>query len=328
LGQAPDERWAWVARLSGSLFTAAFSTLSLAIMGDVLEERSQSEVDGHKRRGRSMGLYRGIGSLAFAAGALIGGRLADAYSLRFIFVVCGGLYMASGLCAIALREFRLPFSDLPEPNPKEGDAAGSAGRPVLATHLPYLFLAGVVLWTMAHSASASMWPNFMDRLGYTKTAISSLWGLAALIEMPAMYFAGILSDVTGRAIVLALGGFGIALTNFGYLSVAQFFPALLGVQVLRGFGFGSYTTSSMTFTAEFGGQRMRGRTSGLFNTASSAGQLLGSLFGGTLAQAQGFTFMFGFCALSALASGICFLALRRRTHRQEQRAAYAGEAQG
>jgi MFS family permease len=181
-----------------------------------------------------------------------------------------------------------------------------------ALGLPVLFLAGVALWTMAHVASTSMWPNYMAANGYSKTTISSLWSLAALIEMPAMIISGALSDFTGRAVVLAAGGFGIALVQLGYMLLVASIPALIGVQVLRGFGFGSYTSASMTFTAERGGQAQRGSNSGLFYTAASAGQLAGSLMGGILAQAAGFNALYLACAGLAVGSAICFLLLRRR----------------
>lgn len=309
--QVPNVQWAWAVRLINSLFIAAFTTLSLAMMGDILEERSLGKTRG-ARRGRSMGLYRGVGSLAFAAGSFISGRAADAYSLRFAFVLCAAFYGVATLCVLALREIKnAPVEAAPLPT--ESDAPPPPA-PVASRHLPILFVAGVILWMAAHSASASMWPNFMKQLGYTNTTIGNLWALAAFFEMPSMVAAGALSDFTGRTIMLAAGGVGIALTNFTYLSLAHVFPALLGAQVLRGFGFGSYTTSAMTYTAEFGGQRTRGRNSGLFNMAGSTGQLIGSLAGGTLAQARGFEFMFGFCATAALLSGVCFLALRWQTN--------------
>ena len=112
--------------------------------------------------------------------------------------------------------------------------------------------------------------------------------------------------------MLAAGGFFIGVVNIGYLLIATYLPALLGIQIVRGFGFGSYTTSAMTFTTDFGIQRTRGRTSGLFYTTASAGQLLGSYLGGTLAEWKGFGFMYGFCAASALCAGLCFLLLRRQ----------------
>ncbi|HRW06320.1 MAG TPA: MFS transporter, partial [Caldilineaceae bacterium] len=185
-------------------------------------------------------------------------------------------------------------------------------RTVLANlrSLPLFFLIGVLLWTAAHSASASMWPNYMQTLGYSKTASSSLWGLAALIEFPAMVGAGFLSDAIGRTPLLMAGGGFITLTNLGYLFLAGIFPLLLVIQVLRGFGFGSYTTTAMTFATEQSEQRNRGSISGLFSTVSSAGSLLGSSLGGTLVQLFGFHFLYGVVAALAFCSMLSFGILR------------------
>ncbi|MCB9114544.1 MAG: MFS transporter [Caldilinea sp.] len=294
LSAANDVSHAWPARLLDGLSMAAVSTLGLALMGDTLDASAQ--------RGRRMGLTRGLGSGAFAMGALMGGRLADAFGLSFIYIVCGAFFLAAMMAALFVREVRA----VPAPvDPAGGSRKTGAG-------LPLLFLAGVGLWTMAHVASTSMWPNYMATFGYSKTAISSLWSLAAMIEFPAMYITGALSDVAGRAVMLAAGGFGIALVQIGYMLLAQSLPLLLGVQVLRGFGFGSYTASSMTFAAEFGGQQHRGSRSGLFNAAGSAGQLAGSMLGGNLVQVAGFPALFAVCSTIAVASAICFLVLGRR----------------
>jgi predicted MFS family arabinose efflux permease len=45
----------------------------------------------------------------------------------------------------------------------------------------------------------------------------------------------------------------------------------------------------------------------------SAGQLAGTMMGGTLVQAFGFTTLYIVCAIFTMASGICFLALRHST---------------
>lgn len=285
---------AWLARLLNDVSMAGVATLSLALMGDTL--------DASARRGRSMGWFRGLGSLAFAVGAFGGGRLADALGFGWIFLVCGSLCLSAALVALRLQETRVPvasFSALP----------AAESRP---SGLPLLFLAGVALWTMAHVASTSMWPNYMSALGYSKTAISSLWGLAAAVEMPAMVLSGALSDGIGRAAVLASGGVGIALVQIGYLLLAASLPMLIGVQLVRGFGFGSYTAAAMTFAAETGDQAQRGRNSGVFNMAGVLGQLAGSLTGGMVVQAAGFQALFVLCAGLALGSALCFFWLRRR----------------
>lgn len=315
LSQSPDINWAWGLRMGGALATAAYTTLSLAIMADVFAQaEAESKAAGNAafQKGRQMGFYRGLGSFAFAIGATFGGRLADVVSLRAVFVACGVLYLLAGLCALFLKEGDFSGVDEKEheyeyENEYEKGQVALGGR-----QLPLLFLIGVALWTMAHSASASMWPNYMRELGYSKTWVGSLWGLAAFVEFPAMYLAGLLSDLFGTVVMLASGGFLIAVVNTGYLLFGVYLPALLSIQVVRGFGFGSYTTSAMTFTTDFGVQRTRGRTSGLFYTTASAGQLLGSFLGGTLADWRGFGFMYGFCAASALCAGVCFLLLRRQ----------------
>lgn len=296
LSQAGSGAAAWAARILEGASGAAFATLSLAIMGDALQ--------GSAQRGRRMGIYRGLGSLAFAIGAVIGGRLADAYSISFSLMLCAAFYLIAGLVALALDD--RPVLAAPVTAPAEAQPAKERRE------LPLIFLAGVFLWMAAHMASTSMWPNYMAANGYSNTTISSLWGLAALIEMPAMFLAGMASDVVGRAVVLAAGGFLIALVQIGYLTLVQYLPALLGVQVIRGFGFGSYTTTAMTFTAEAGAQQTRGGRSGIFNTIGSTGQLTGTFMGGMVVQGFGFSALYIITTVLALGSAFCFLILRRQ----------------
>ncbi len=304
---------AWAVRMWEALSLAAYTTTSLALMGDLL---AAQPAQATARRGMRMGTYRGIGSLAFAVGAVVGGNLADQYSLRLTFGLCACLYALAAVCALALRETR--------------DLAGLRGKPVRShpaetaeqqcnqnQRLPWPFLAGVFLWMTGLMASASLWPNFMARLGYSKGAISSLWGFAALVEAPSMRLVGYLSDLAGRVPVLMVGSLGIVLVMLGYIVVARRLPLLVGVQAVRGVAYASHMATAMTFAAELGDRRTRGSNSGLFNTASGGGQLLGLLLGGTLAQNWGFEAMFGACAVAALLSGVCFWMLRRYSGRSD-----------
>jgi MFS family permease len=295
LGYAPTLAAAWVTRLLEGVALAAYTTLSLAMMGEALERSAKQS------HGRQMGLYRGLGSLAFAAGSVAGGRVAQAYGLSDSFLICAAAYLLAALVALRLQDEPtvLPAAAQPSPTPTL--------RPSTRL-LPAAFLAGVFLWTAAHSASASMWPNYMARLGYSTAQLTSLWGLAALVEMPAMFALGALSDIAGRTVVLMTGGLGIALVNTGYALAAHLLPVLVGIQIVRGIGFAAYTGSAMTFTTEHGGKE-RGGASGLYHTTGSAGQLVGLLMGGTLAQTLGFPAMFAACAFLALAAAGCFWAL-------------------
>ena len=319
LSQANTIAMAWPARLLDGLGMAAVYTLGLTLAGDTLNTSST--------KGRSIGLYRGLGSLAWAIGAFTGGRLADLFSVSAAFILCSVLMVAAALIALLLADVKPPTKS-PAPAPAQSPAQSTAGTATAAAQatltppkagrlagLPLLYLAGVMLWTAVDYASSTMWPNYMASVGYSKTAISSLWSLAAFFEMPALIIFGGLSDVVGRTVMLIAGGFGIAAVQVGYVLFVQSLPILLGIQVARGLGLGSYTSAAMTYAAESGTQATRGSSSGVFYATSSAGQLAGTLLAGTMAQAFGFTALYLTCAALATASGICFLALRyRRTH--------------
>ena len=67
LSRVPNDEWAWGVRILEGVSLAAYNTTSLALMGDLLASAG--------KRGQKIGLFRGIGSFAFAVGALMGGGL-------------------------------------------------------------------------------------------------------------------------------------------------------------------------------------------------------------------------------------------------------------
>ena len=326
LSQVASPTLAWLVRLGEAAGGAAYSTASLALMGDLL--------------------YAGWPARP-AHGCLSGDRLAG-LCLR------SAGWWSPGRCLLARvplicapcstwqpPSWRWSFTKSPrprgaparQPDRSSPAAAVQAGQPsgpaapgawerllsrIFHPELPVLFLAGVFLFMAAWNAQASMWPNYLASFGYSKTAISSLWGLAGLVEAPSMWLAGQWSDVVGRVTLLAAGGFGAAVVILAYTLVGRFLPPLIGVQVVRGLVFGTYTANSMTFAVETGDDRSRGRNSGVFNMVGSAGQLAGLLMGGNLVQAAGFNLMYVTCACAVALSGVCFLALRRRDRRLSQ----------
>jgi MFS family permease len=293
LSRVPSANWAWPILVINGAAMAAYTTPSLALIGDLLA--------GNPNRGRQMGIYRGIASLTFAIGAVTGGRIADATSIATALALCAGFYAAALLVTFFLGE--------PKAVQKRTETTLA---PIPAEErVPKLFLVGVTLWMMGFGAAVSMWPNYMAGLGYSKSTISALWGWAAFWEMPGMILVGHLSDLFGRVPLLAAGGLGIGVVLMGYVALSSFLPGLIGVQFLRGFAYASYTASAMTVAAEWGSERSRGHNSGSYNAATGAGQLLGTLLGGTLAQLFGFQTLFAICAVIAVISALCFWPLRR-----------------
>ena len=111
----------------------------------------------------------------------------------------------------------------------------------------------------------------------------------------------------------------------GYIFVAQWLPALIGVQIVRSLPYGSYMASAMTYAAEHGDRQTRGSVSGIYSAATGGGQLAGTLAGGLVVQAFGFPPLFALCALVAVVGGICFLTLNSREP-QKKAADYAETA--
>src|SRR4051812_7468103 len=147
LSHAANAYWAWAARIFEGMGSAAYGTLSLAMMGDLL--------DKEQKKGLRMGWYRGLASAAFAIGSIVGGRLADGTSIAQTLQLCSALYIVAAVCALALRETKIivPVRPLQQATTTAVTSGTGWNR-----GLPILFLLGVVLWTGAHTASASMWP--------------------------------------------------------------------------------------------------------------------------------------------------------------------------
>ncbi len=291
------------ARVVEGIGAAIYATISLSIVGDLLS--------GSPERGRQMGVYRGIGSVAYAVGALIGGRLADrsgiAASLIFAAISVG----SGALLAARLHPGPRPRPTLTSALEAVVESTSPRSTAAARTTLPRIFLVGVILVMAALSASSSMFPLYLNSLGRSRTAIGSLGALTAVLEFPAMYFTGILSDAIGRAPLLAAGAGAIALVQIFYIGAARVsFSVVLG-QITRSFGYASFTANAMSYTADLSGENDRAANSGLFTLMQNVGQLAGMLLGGVLAQLLGFGALFAFCAVTALCAALAFYALSR-----------------
>lgn len=287
---APSYTFAWGVWIVEAVALAAYTTTSLAFMGDLLATTES--------RGRRMGAYRGFGSLSFALGAFGGGPVIDYFGMPLVYVLGAGLLLVGGLVALVIREESPASAAAPEPT----------SPPV--QRLPALFLLGVLLWAFAFAAAYSMWPNFLISLGYPKSAANWLWGLAALSELPFMPAVGFLADAMGRAPVLVMGGLGLGLVIVGYIILNQWLAGLMGVQVFRGFAYSAFTATSMIYAVETGTKRNRAGTVGLYQVAMSLGQILGLASGGQIVQRTDFQTLFWISTGLFIMSGLIFALLR------------------
>ncbi len=330
MAAVPDYRYLFPLQIVASMAQAAYGTANLALIGDLLAHQDSG-------RGRRMGTLRGIGSLGFGTMAFISGSVADLTSIRIPYVVAGVLALLATLAALKVRETEA-WSDigrdqrpsklwrtirervdpllcaarrLSELLPRvDNTAHRNQGLP-----LPPL-LVSVFLWSLVTGAVYALWANYMvDDVGYARSAMSRLWALASLSELPLMILAGWLSDRIGRLSMLSASFVAWALVFLGYI-LAPGMPWIIAIQLLRGFAYSGFTATAMIYAAEARGKEERGRVSGLYNTAGGLGSILGASVGGFLVQFGSFRLMIGMnMALilgGALYIGILALARHRR----------------
>ena len=252
---------------------AAYAVVSLALMGDILEQSTRA-------RGKQMGIYRGLGSLGFGVLAFFSGSVADRLSLRAPFGLSAGFLLVAVVLALLVEEHPArASSDTPIAPPVPA-------LPPTALPLPPLFIS-MFLWSLVTGAVYAVWANYMvGELAFTQSQMSRLWGLASFSEFPLMILAGAVSDRIGRPAMLSLGFFAWTLVFLGYV-VTPFMPWIIVVQLIRAFAYSAFTAASMTYATEVRAKAQRGRISGLYSSAGSIGAILGSTMGGALAQFAG-----------------------------------------
>lgn len=276
---APDYVYLFPLNVLSAAAQAAYAVVSLALMGDILEQ-SETNAAHPRTRGRRMGVYRGLGSLGFGVLAFFSGSIADRLSLRAPYGLSAGFLVVAVVLALLVEE-----------NPVRASAATPAVSPAPAaspTALPLPpLLISMFLWSLVTGAVYAVWANYMvGELAFTQGQMSRLWGLASFSEFPLMILAGAVSDRIGRPAMLSLGFFAWTLVFLGYV-VTPVMPWIVIVQLIRAFAYSAFTAASMTYAAEVRAKAQRGRISGLYSSAGSIGAILGSTMGGALAQFAG-----------------------------------------
>lgn len=283
--------WLFIIRIAEGLVMAAYQSGSLALMGDVLEDEAA--------RGRLMGMYRSLGSLAFAGAALTGGLLADQFGLRTPLMLAGAFHMLAFLLVLGIRErgTTLPTEAAVPAAPVVRERLGDVlPRDPRSRMVLWSFLALSFVWFFGMGSVVSLWPVYMRGVGYSQTYVSGLWALAALGEVPMLMIAGWMADRWGRKWVIIGGVTGQALVYTAY-TISTALTWLVPVQMIRSLTYSSFETPAMLYATELGLRRQRGRLSGIYYTASGIGGIAGASIGGAVAQMLGLPLMYRGVAL-------------------------------
>lgn len=275
-----------VAQLCLGIAGAGFNAGSLALAGDLIEDASS--------RGRVLGFFRTTGSFAFAITAVGGGFIADAFGL-WVPILLASIMQGLGCAAtFGIRESTNTVQESPVPDAHI--AVEEPTKPQFSRGATIAFFVVVFSWFYGMGAVAWQWPAFMKTLAYSQSAISALWALAALGEVPSLTLAGILADRWGRRPLLMAGLTGQASIYFLYQFVAPTW-GIVPLQMIRSLTFSSYETPSLLVATELGLRQRRGRFAGMYHTIAALGGVVGATVGGQLVAWQGYTFSFTVAAI-------------------------------
>jgi MFS family permease len=277
-----DWRWLLAVRVFEGVGFAAYSTGSLALIGDLLEDE--------QRRGRLMGLYRTFGSLAFGLAAFGSGWLADQLGIRVPLLLAGVCYALAFVVVWRIHETRRERDAITSVAPLATVTPHEAQLEPRAQFALLPFLAMTIIWAFAFGSVVTQWPLYMQTIGYSVTAVGQLWSLAAVGEVVCFLIAGHLADLWGRKRVLLLGIVCMACVFLGY-TLSDALLWIVAVQVVRAFAYACFEAPAMLLATELGLRGQRGRLASLYYFATGVGGITGAVVGGAIARNFGYVTM-------------------------------------
>jgi MFS family permease len=247
------------------------------------------------RRGEMLGTA--IGSAIF--GALLGpavGALADHVGPREVFVGLAGLTVV-----LAVWTLRTPPAAAVPPRP------GALSRALREVEIRQ------ALWLMSVPALVFgvvgvLVPLKLDNAGWSATAIAVAWIVSAAIEMVLAPLIGRVSDRKGRLLPLRIALMGAVGVLVGF-ALADRPAVVVPILIVSGITFGGFWAPAMALLSDAADRigLAQGLAFGLMNVAWGAGNALGPVLGGALADAAGdalpFVVLAAFCFLTLMSLG-------------------------
>lgn len=275
-----------------------------------LAQSMVADFSGDNRLGVYMGRYRLFGSIGWAAACILTGLLAGE-SLWNIFPLTLAFSAISFLVSLFL----------PSVEGTGGSRHGSTQhRGVSSVKLAACFTASILISGVGMGATSSFLTISLSQLGGDPFFMSLVVAIGALLEVPAMYLGGWLSDRIGGLPVLVFGEVGLGMVYWLYGTVKNLYSYLL-IQGVRGILYALHTVSGMSISSSLGGSRRRGLYAGFYNLSLQLGFASGPYLGGLVSDYRGLWAMFAMSSALSWASAILltpwmtfFLKRKMRVH--------------
>lgn len=154
-----------------------------------------------------------------------------------------------------------------------------------------------------------VYPPYLAGHGYTLSLIGILTSLFAVLQLASRVPVGIAyrADRAKRQFAIALAAFGLSTCGFAFANGEPI--AVVALSVVHGFAFGSVGTLGLAIAIDVTGGRRAGTSMAWYTAAISLGYALGSIIGGSLAEAIGIPRTLGLIGLLPLAGALAIVAL-------------------
>ena len=255
---------------------------------------------------RSYGELRVWGTVGFVISAWALGRIVESTNLKVLFY--GYVLLTLGSLVLSLC---LP--------PRREQWRGTAIRGLgifLTDRVFLLFLASVFLLSVAAMAVDNFFALYLDAIGVAEGLMGLIWALAALSEVPVMFFSeAFLRRFTTRQF-LAISFAVYALQWFLYSQITSPIMILL-LQLLHGLSYGAFVVAGVLYTNERAPEGLSATAQSLFTgvTMGLAGAM-GAPIGGWLYDWVGVGNLFRLCSLAAVFALALFLLLPNQRGRR------------
>ncbi len=240
--------------------------------------------------GINYGKIRVWGSIGFTIATWIMGYVLDRAGLPVLFYAYALMLGLAGLLSFALPARRQSW---------QVSFRTSLGQ-LLRQRPLVLFLAGSFLIGASLQASYSFFPLYLTSLGGNPSWVGLGSALAALTEMPVVFFSGLLFRWIGvrGSVIMSYAMFAL---RWGILALVRApLPALL-TNGLHGLTFAPYLVGSIAYVQQHTPPGVHATAQGLFTAASfGLGAAAGALGGGWLYDNVGPSGMFGVAGIAAL----------------------------
>ena len=287
---APSPGWLVVPRILQAVAMVSTFPTGIAYIGDVIEARD---------RPAAIGIYTAAMGSGFAVGPLIGTWVGSTAGYPAAYLA-GAVIALAGAVFGAIRLAGKKRAPAGEERPRFVDRKALT---LLARH-PVIVMACVANIAMTVSQTGAVFtyfPVYARGAGIGTLTIGTIFAWRALASATGRVPMGPLSNRLPTAWTLA----AVLLVEAGI----DFFMARTGsplaltlLLVLEGIGFGIFLVTSQAAVANAGGAASRGAAVGIFWMAGAAGEVLGLVFLGAVAQSMGLIAVFGAVAATSLAS--------------------------